>query len=482
MIDRGLLPDFPNQALVELEQIQAPAWADRLPARDLRRLLWASIDNDDSRDLDQLTVAQAMDGGCVKILVAIADVDGLVTQDSALDQQACHNTVSVYTPAIIFSMLPEKLSTNLTSLNEGEDRLAMVVEMVIGPDGALQSADVFPAIVRNHACLVYDAVSAWLEGELSASGIGLPGPEAISSVPGMDENLRLQDCTAQKMLAFRHANGALTLETIELRPVFEDGSVRRLEIVRKNRATEMIENFMITANGVTARFLAAHGFASIRRVVQAPRRWERIVELAAEYGVKLPGTPDSIALEEFLVGQKIAQPKRFTELSLAVIKLIGPGEYQAEPPGDLLPDHFSLAARDYTHSTAPNRRYTDLVTQRMLKAALAGRSSPYNLDDLIQLARHFTLQEDNAGKVERQADKSAAALLFQSRIGEQFDALVTGASPKGTWVRLLSIPMEGRLVAGYQGLDVGYRLRVQLVAADPFKGFIDFSRVKPGGS
>ena len=472
MVDRGLLPDFSSQALAELEQIHSPARSNGLPARDLRDLPWVSIDNDDSRDLDQLSVAQALENGCVKIWVAIAEVDTLAPQGSALDRHARHNTVSVYTPAVIFSMLPEKLSTDLTSLNDREDRLAMVVEMIILPDGAVQQADIYAAMVCNHARLSYSAVAAWLEN-------GAPPPRAVTDVPGLEDNLRLQDRVAQKMRAFRHANGALTLETIESRPVFEDGSMRALEIVHKNRATQMIENFMIAANGVTARFLSSRGFPSIRRVVLAPRRWDRIVELAEEYGVKLPGSPDSIALEEFLTAQKAAHPQRFMDLSLAVIKLIGPGEYQAEPPGDMAPDHFSLAARDYTHSTAPNRRYTDLVTQRLLKAALTGQPAPYTLAQLTELARHFTLQENAASKVERQADKSAVALLFQSRIGEQFEALVTGASEKGTWVRLLPIPVEGRLIAGFQGVDVGHRLRVQLVSVEVKNGFIDFSRVKP---
>ena len=472
MIDRRLLPDFSPQALSEVERIHNPAHSNGLEARDLRGLLWASIDNDDSRDLDQLSTAQALEDGCIKILVAIAEVDSLVPQGSALDEHARHNTVSVYTPAVIFSMLPEKLSTNLTSLNEHEDRLAMVVEMVVAANGALRQSSLYPAWVCNQARLAYNSVAAWLEN-------GAAAPPPVAAVPGLEENLRLQDRAAQALRAFRHANGALTLETIESRPVFENGSVRALEIVRKNRATRMIENFMIAANGVTARFLSSQGFPSIRRVVLAPRRWDRIVELAEEYGFKLPGSPNSIALEEFLTAQKAEHPQHFTDLSLAVIKLIGPGEYQAEPPGDPVPDHFSLAARDYTHSTAPNRRYTDLVTQRLLKAALAGKPAPYSLAQLSDLARHFTLQEDAAGKVERQADKSAVALLFQSRLGEQFDALVTGASDKGTWVRLLSVPVEGRLVAGYQGLDVGHHLRVQLAAVEVKNGFIDFTRVKP---
>jgi VacB/RNase II family 3'-5' exoribonuclease len=472
MIDRGLRPDFPPQALAELERIHAPDAAPGEQVRDLRSLLWSSIDNDDSRDLDQLAVAQQLDDGMVKILVAIADVDSLVRPGSALDEHARHNTTSVYTPAVIFSMLPEKLSTDLTSLNFNEDRLAVIAEMVIAPDGSLHHEDVYEALVRNHARLSYNQVAAWLDGAVSL-------PNAVAAVPGLEDNLRLQDRAAVTMKHFRHFNGALTLETIETRPLFENGLMRGLEIVSKTRANLIIENFMIAANGVTARFLSARGFASIRRVVAAPQRWDRIVELAQERGTRLPGSPNSVALEEFLVKEKIAHPKNFADLSLAVIKLIGAGEYQAELPSDKIPDHFGLAAHDYTHSTAPNRRYPDLITQRQIKAALAGLPSPYSLEQLTALARHCTLQEDAATKVERQVNKSAAALLFRDRIGETFDALVTGASPKGTWVRLLSIPVEGRLIAGEHGLDVGHHLRVRLAAVDVERGFIDFSRVKP---
>ncbi len=472
MLEKGLQPDFSPAVFAELDRLHGPAPLDHLPIRDLRELLWCSIDNDDSLDLDQLSAAEEIDRSRVKIRVAIADVDSLVPKGSEIDQHASLNTTSVYTPAVIFPMLPEKLSTHLTSLNLNQDRLAMVVEMTVNGNGSLQDADVYRAVVRSHAKLAYNQVAAWLEDEI-------PVPEEIARVPGLAENLRLQDKAAQELKKYRHANGALTLETIEAHPVFKGSQVSSLDISVDNRATEMIENFMITANGVTARFLASKNYPSIRRVVLAPRRWDRIVAIAEEYGEKLPGAPDSIALEEFLVKQKAARPQQFTDLSLAVIKLIGPGEYVAEPPGDPVPDHFSLAAKDYTHSTAPNRRYTDLITQRLLKASLSGLPSPYSLGELTALAEHCTIQEDEANKVERQVDKSAAALLLQSKIGETFDALVTGASPKGTWVRLVTLPIEGRLVTGFQGLDVGYRVRVQLDSVDVEQGFIDFGRVKP---
>jgi VacB/RNase II family 3'-5' exoribonuclease len=373
MLERGLLPDFSAEALAELGRIQAPAAMNDEPVRDpfgirdLRDLVWASIDNDDSRDLDQLTVAEAMPGDKVKILVAVADVDSLVKNGSAIDEHARHNTTSVYTAARIFPMLPEKLSTNLTSLNFNEDRLSIVVEMVIGADGSLQDSDIYRARVRNHAKLAYNSVAAWLEG----SGVV---PEAMAAVNGLDENLRLQDRVAQSMKNFRHIHGALSLETIEARPIFDGDEIRDLEVEKKNRAKDIIEDFMIATNGVVARYLSSRKLPSIRRVVRTPKRWERIVEIAGEHGSRLPDNPDSKALEEFLIKEKAADPLRFPDLSLAVIKLLGAGEYIAELPGDTAPGHFGLAVKDYTHSTAPNRRYTDLITQRLLKAAIEVRS------------------------------------------------------------------------------------------------------------
>ena len=268
---------------------------------------------------------------------------------------------------------------------------------------------------------------------------------------GLAENLRVQDRIAQSLKTLRHVQGALSLETIEAKPVFDGDQIRDLEVEEKNRAKELIEDFMIAANGVTARYLAASKFPSIRRVVRTPKRWDRIVELAREHGFKLPRDPDSKALDEFLVKEKTADPLRFPDLSLAVIKLLGSGEYIAEVPGETPPGHFGLAVKDYAHSTAPNRRYPDLVTQRLLKSAIAGQAAPYSSAELDVLAKHFTEAEDAANKVERQVGKSAAALLLESRIGEQFDAIVTGASDKGTWARLLTIPVEGKGGAWIRG-------------------------------
>lgn len=470
MLARGLVPDFPPQALAELEGIHGPALQSGGSMRDLSGLPWCSLDNDDSRDLDQLTVAEAMPAGAVKVLVAIADVDALVKKRSAIDDHARQNTTSVYTVAEIFPMLPEKLSTNLTSLNPESDRLAIVVEMVVAGDGSLQSSNLYGATVRNHAKLAYNSVAGWLEG----NG---PMPQGIGAVKGLEENLRLQDRVARKMKALRRLHGALDLETIKARPVFAGDELKDLEVEKRNSAKDIIEDFMIAANGVAARYLASKKFPALRRVVRTPKRWGRIIELAAQQGATLPKEPDSKALEQFLVSAQAADPLRFPDLSLSVVKLLGAGEYIVELPGGSVAGHFGLAVKDYAHSTAPNRRYPDLITQRLLKAAMAGRSRPYENDELEALAKHCTEAEDAAKKVERQVTKSAAAILLETRIGEQFDAIVTGASDKGTWVRLLHPPIEGKLESGFEGLDVGRRLRVQLVRTDVERGYIDFKRV-----
>ena len=471
MVERGLLPDFSAQAITELNGIHGAAIIMEESIRDLRALSWCSIDNDDSRDLDQLTVAEAMLGGAAKILVAIADVEVVVKKQSELDDHAKHNTTSVYTAAQIFPMLPEKLSTDITSLNYESDRLAIVIEIMIAADGSLQSSDIYRAMVRNRAKLAYNSVGAWLE----ENG---PMPQPIGTVNGLDENLKLQYRVAQKLKSLRHKHGALDLETIEARPVFEGDEIKGLEDEKRNAAKDIIEDFMITANGVAARYLAAKKLPSIRRVVRTPKRWDRIVEIALEQGFKLSAKPDSIALDEFLVSAKAADPLRFPDLSLSVIKLLGAGEYVVELPGGSSDGHFGLAVKDYAHSTAPNRRYPDLITQRLLKAAISKGASPYTIDELQMLAKHCTENEDAAKKVERQVGKSAAAMVLESKINQQFDAIVTGASAKGTWVRLLHPPIEGRVVSGFEGLDVGQRCRVQLLHTDVEQGYIDFKKVE----
>ncbi len=473
MLEHGLLPDFAPEAMAELGRLQSAKPSDAgapAEARDLRKLLWCSIDNDDSRDLDQLTVAEAVPPDKTRIYVAIADVDSCITDGSALDKHARTNTTSVYTAAEIFPMLPEQVSTGLTSLNFNEDRLSIVVEMLVAADGSVQDSAIYRAWVYNMAKLAYNSVAAWLDN----TG---PMPAPVAAVPGLADNLKLQDRVAQIMKNFRHVHGALSLETIEAKPTFDGTELRSLETEEMNRAKQIIEDFMIGANGVTARFLASKNFPSIRRVVRVPQRWDRIVELARQHGTSLPAEPDSKALEAFLVQQKAADPLRFPDLSLAVIKLLGSGEYVADPPGADVPGHFGLAVKDYAHSTAPNRRYPDLITQRLLKPALAGKPVPYSQDQLQTLATHCTDAEDEAVKVERQVGKSAAALLLESRIGEQFDSICTGAADKGTWVRLLSLPIEGKLEQGFQGVDVGDRLRVQLISVDVDRGFIDFKKI-----
>ena len=465
MVARGLAPGFTPPALAELAAIRAPALAPNASTRDLRPLLWCSIDNDDSRDLDQLSVAAALPDGMTRILVAIADVSALVEPGTALDGHARQNTTSVYTAAQVFPMLPEKLSTDLTSLNFSSDRLAVVIEMVYAADGALATSEIYPALVRNRAKLAYNSVATWLDGTA-------PAPPAVDAVAGLADNIRLQHRVAGQLATLRHLRGALSLETLQTRPVFDGAVLTGLEADTPNSAKRLIEDLMIAANGVTARFLAARNSPSIRRVVRTPVHWDRIVELAAEHGGVLPPAPDARALEQFLVAAKAAHPVGFPELSLSVIKLMGAGEYVLELPGGPVAGHFGLAVRDYSHSTAPNRRFPDLLTQRLLKAALAGRSSPYSADELAALARHCTEQEDAAKKVERQVAKSAAAMLLGTSIGKQFDAIVTGASDKGTWVRLSQPPVEGKLV-GAAGLKVGDRLRVRLVHTDVERGYID---------
>jgi VacB/RNase II family 3'-5' exoribonuclease len=469
MVERGFLPDFSAAAVAETNAIAKAPAAKSPGVRDLCDLLWASIDNDTSRDLDQLSVAEPMSGGAVKIFVAIADVDATVKRRSAIDDHAQNNTTSVYTAAQIFPMLPEKLSTDLTSLGEGQERLAIVIEMLVEADGAVKESEIYRAAVLNRAKLAYNSVAAWLEGSA-------PAPPRVAAVPGLDEKLRMQDRAAQAMRGLRYQHGALSLQTIEAQPVFEGDVLSDLRPEEPNRAKELIEDFMIAANSAIAKYLAQKGFPSLRRVLRSPERWDRIVALAAALGERLPPEPDVAALAKFLAKRRQEDPARFPDVSLSVVKLLGRGEYALEFRGQRPEGHFALAVSDYTHSTAPNRRFADLATQRMLKAAISAGSSPYSEDELTGLARRCTEQETNAAKVERQVRKSAAALLLASRIGEQFDGLVTGASEKGTWVRILQPAVEGRVVRGFHGLDVGDRVRVVLVHTDVERGFVDFAR------
>jgi VacB/RNase II family 3'-5' exoribonuclease len=471
MVERGLEPDFPPHAIAETQNLPGPAPARGSSIRDLRGLPWCSIDNDDSRDLDQLTVADpGSDGGTIRVRVAVAHVAALVSPGSSIDDHAGTNTTSVYTAAILFPMLPERLSTDLTSLVQNEDRLAMVIELTVNTEGRLQHSDVYPAAVRNRAKLAYSRVGPWLEGETGP-------PSEVRAVPGLEENLRVQDGVAQSLRALRHEEGALVLETIDVRALFEGDRLAELMPEDRNRAKELIEDFMIAANGAIARFLAGKGFPVMRRVVRSPERWQRIVELAKRYGGELPPQPDARALNQFLLKRRAADPLRFPDLSLSIIKLLGRGVYEATVPGQKIEGHFGLAVSQYTHSTAPNRRYPDLITQRLLQAALQGDPTPYRPDQLEALAAHCTQKEDDAQKVERLTHKSAAACLLERRIGEIFDGIVTGVSDKGTWARILRPHAEGRVERGAHGLDVGDEVRLKLIDTDAERGFIDFERV-----
>src|SRR5450755_251166 len=467
MSKRGLEPAFPPGVAQQLSSIDGPGRANDPRIRDLTALPWCSLDNDDSLDLDQLTACELLGGGSVKILVAVADVDALVKKGSAIDEHARFNTTSVYTTAKVFPMLPERLSTDLTSLNHDQDRLALVTEMIVATDASIAETTVYRAKVRNKAKLAYDAVAAWIDGDG-------PLPEAARAVAALDLQLRTQDEVAQRLRARRHAEGSLELETFQPRAVFEGDHVVDIRQQVQNRARQLIEELMISTNENAARFLASAAVASLRRVVRSPERWLQITEVAAKLGESLPKVPDSRALAAFLARRHKADPVRFPDLSLAIVKLMGSGEYVVERPGHAPIGHFGLATRDYTHSTAPNRRFPDLITSRMLKGVLAGTEPPYSLTELEALAQHCTEQEDAAQKVERSVRKSEAALLLESHVGQQFDAIVTGRSVSDTWVRIFSPPVEGKLVVRVPELDVGQRIRVRLVATNVERGFIDF--------
>jgi VacB/RNase II family 3'-5' exoribonuclease len=469
MIEHGFEPDFPPPVQQQLSTIKAtpPAVAANGPIRDLRSLLWSSIDNDTSKDLDQIEVAEQLPNGDVKILVGIADVDAFVPSDTAIDAHAATETTTVYTGVRNFSMLPEVLSTGITSLLENQDALSIIIEFVVSAEGRVQSNDLYRAIVCNKAQLTYNATGGWLEGTVTA-------PPKVAASTALQSQLKLQNQVAQALKKQRFLNGALNIETIEVRPVVLNDKV--VDVVRqeKNLATDLIEDFMIAANGVVARSL--ENVSSLRRIVKTPERWDRIVQLAAEQGAKLLAQPDSKALNDFLTLRKAVDPVHFADLSLAIIKLMGPGQYVLERPGDPTQGHFGLAVQDYTHSTAPNRRFADLVTQRLIKAKLGNASTPYSDGDLESIASNCTQKEDAARKVEREMTKRIAAVAMVSRIGQIFDGIVTGASPKGTFVRILNPRVEGMLVQGQQGLDVGDNLKVRLLRTDVQRGYIDFAK------
>jgi VacB/RNase II family 3'-5' exoribonuclease len=469
MLDHGFVPDLPAAAQHDVNAL-VPADQLRGGGRDLRSLPWSSIDNDDSRDLDQVEWSERLPNGGIRVRVGIADVDAMVPRGSALDQFANANTTSIYTGVVTFPMLPERLSTDITSLNQDVERAAIVTEFTVAPDGSVSDPAVYRALLINHAQLAYDAVGHWLEGES-------PPPERLAASAELVEQLRMQDEAAGRLRLVRYRKGALDLETIEARPVMKDGEVIDLDLTHKTRARELIEDFMIAANTVIAEFLEGKKIPSIRRVVRTPKRWDRIVEVAAGLGTKLPATPDAEALAAFLNQRRAADALRFPDLSLTIVKLLGRGEYVLDRPGEKSEGHFGLAVEDYTHSTAPNRRYPDVITQRLVKSAIDGVKPPYSADELDTIAAHCTERENEAQKVERTVRKMAAASLLATHIGEKYDAIVTGDTAHGVYVRLLKPPVEGRVVRNEEGLDVGDQTTVKLLSTDPQRGFIDFERV-----
>ena len=469
MIEHGFQPDFPAGTDTQLAAIQAHPEAPAIPGiQDLTTLLWSSIDNDTSKDLDQIEWAEQLPDGRIRVLVAVADVDARVKVGTVIDTHARSETTSVYTGVKVFPMIPAELSEGITSLNENEDRVAHVIEFSVDPAGTASDGKVYAALVRNRAQLAYNAVGAWLEG----SG---PAPAKVAASADLAAQLKLQDSAAKRMVGGRFQHGALDLETIETRPEMQ--ADQPISIVRQqtNRATSLIEEFMVAANGVVARTFESAGVASIRRIVRVPKRWDRIVEVAAGLGTTLPAQPDSKALNDFLLAQKAKDPDHFPDLSLAVIKLMGPGEYVLVKPNEPSPGHFGLAVQDYTHSTAPNRRFPDVVTERLMKALLTKMPQPYSEDDLNAIAVRCTLMEDGARKVELEMQKRIAAVVLHPRIGQSFPAIVTGVNKYGTLVRTLDPHVDGMLVQGGKGLDVGDKLTVRLISTDPQRGFIDFA-------
>ena len=465
VVEAGFEVDLDADAKAQAARISGPAPIDP-QVKDLRDRPWSSIDNKESRDLDQIELAERLPDGSIRLVVGIADVDVLVPKDSPLDKHAFANCTSVYTGVEVFPMLPENLSTDATSLNEGGDRLIIAIETVVNANGEVVSYDVYRAMARNTAKLSYDEVGAWLGGEAP--------PKEIIGNKVLNDQLKLQEEASQWLKAERVRNGALEFDTIEATPISKDGRVVDLKVIQKNRARDLIEDFMIASNVAIAKFLEAKGRSGIRRVVREPERWSRIVEIASRYGETLPAEPNSLALAQFLSKRRAADPERFPDLSVSIVKLMGPGIYALDLPGTDPGGHFGLATHDYSHATAPNRRYADLVTQRLVKAALANTPAPYTNDELAQIAKQCTEREDAENKVERRVRKMVAALLLSDRIGESFDAIVTGASEKGTFVRTMHPPAEGMVVRSHQGFDVGDKVRVKLVAADPERSFIDF--------
>ncbi len=472
LIENAFAPEFPPQVLsfvnsLDEQKIIASA---KSSVRDLRASLWSSIDDAASLDLDQVEYAEKLPNGDIRLLVGVADVDEFVPKDSIIDRFAVKNTVSIYTASRVFPLLPEQLSTDLTSLREASDRLAVVIELIVSADGDVRTSDVFRALLRNHAKLSYEQIGAWLDGKSAT-------PESVLRISGMEAQIRLQYETAVRLLDFRKQKGALDFETVEAKPFITNGEITDLGIEQSNAARDIIENFMIAANVEMAEFLEKRNVSSLRRVVRNPQRWNRIVEVARSFGENLPENPDSLALAEFLARRKIADPTNYPDVSLSIIKLLGAGEYVGQKAGEDAGGHFGLAVPDYTHSTAPNRRYTDLIVQRLVKATLAGKPEPYSFEELDRIAAHCNERETASRRVERQIRKTVAASVMAPRVGEIFDAIVTGINQSGTFARVLHPPVDGRIVENEANLQIGEKIRVRLTATDARRGFIDLARV-----
>ncbi len=469
MIDNGFKPEFSDAVFEQLRQIENQKEPDAASEiQDLRNLPWSSIDNRTSRDLDQVEWAERLENGDLRVLVGIADVDIRVPKGSPIDQHARQNTVTVYTQSEIFPMLPEQLSTDRTSLNQGEDRLAVVADMTVTENGDVPVSNFFRALIHNHAKFSYDEIGEWLDGDGEM-------PEELQRSPDLKAQIELQQESAKRLAAYREKKGALEFESIESSAVVEDGEIKGLVSVRSNSAKKLIENFMVAANVEMAEFLEANGRSSLRRVVKEPQRWDGIRRIADEFGDDLPEMPDQPALATFLDKRRAADPEHFPDLSLSIVKLIGSGQYVVERPGEDAGGHFGLAVRDYAHSTAPNRRFTDIVVQRLVKAVISNQPSPYSDDELGEIAAHCNEQEKAARKVERKMRKIVAATVMQKHIGEHFDAIVTGITEHGTFARILRPPVDGRIEQGERGLNVGEKVNVRLISADPRSGFIDFA-------
>lgn len=470
LVAHGFEPDFPPEVRAEAATAaRINAGAGSPPPRDLRGLLWSSIDNEESRDLDQIEFADRLPDGSIRLYVGIADVDAFVPKGSATDKHAATNTTSLYLGVRIFPMLPDELSSGASSLLEGQDRVAHVVQLVVGSDGNVRPEETYRATIRNQAKLVYESVGAWLMGHGEA-------PAALQKNPALVEQIKLQAEATKRLRAHRRTTGAINIDSIEPQAIIKGGKIVDIVAVQHNAARDLIEELMVAANTATATILGSRNAPAIRRVVREPLKWDGIVAVAAALRTTLPAQPDGRALADFLAARRSADPDHFPDLSLTIVKLLGPGEYvldRAGPEDDEA--HFGLGVAKYVHSTAPNRRYADLINQRLLKATDAGRQLPYSDVELDEIAKHCTEREQQAHQIERTMRKRLAAAALVDRVGETFDAVVTGKSTKGTYVRVLGPPVEGRLMRGEHGVDVGDKLRVKLTHVDEKKGYIDFA-------